>query len=89
MILQVNLIPALAYALVTMFSNMAGLTPEISKSTGKQQIVSSMLTHQAIKNHRSSLLVTKNGQIILSSGTGMGNMEWRIPYTPENQLVRD
>jgi len=37
--LYANLIPAIAYALTTMFSNMAGLTGEVEKSSKKQQIV--------------------------------------------------
>jgi len=65
--LYVNLIPAIAYALTTMFSNMAGLTVEVEKSSIKQQIVSLPVTHQELNNQKSCVFVAKNGQLIPDS----------------------
>ena len=80
--LQVNLIPALAYALVTMFSNMAGLTGSIEKSPGKQQNVSIQSMHQESKLQERYVMVAKNGQVSLSNGHENANLVWKIPYTP-------
>lgn len=44
--LFLNLIPALAYAMVTFFSNMAGLTSEGSKSSEKKQTISQPVPQQ-------------------------------------------
>jgi hypothetical protein len=61
--LYVNLIPAIAYALVTMFSNMAGLTREVEKPSKKQQIVLLQVRHHELNNQKNCVLVTKNEQI--------------------------
>ena len=79
--LYVNLIPALAYALVMMFSNMAGMTGEVVKPSGKQQVVSLPDRHPGLNLQDNYFSVSKNGQIILSSGYGNGNLQWKIPYT--------
>ncbi len=65
--LYVNLIPAIAYALTTMFSNMAGLTAEVEKTSVKQQIASLPATHHEPNGLNSFVLVTKNGQLIPDS----------------------
>lgn len=80
--LSVNLIPALAYALVMMFSQMAGLTVEAEKSPVKKQIVSLPSTQQESSSLGSCVMVVKNGQIILSNGLGHSNLVWRIPNHP-------
>ncbi|MCK9411702.1 MAG: hypothetical protein M0Q53_05325 [Prolixibacteraceae bacterium] len=65
--LQVNLIPALAYALVTMFSNLAGLTVVVEKPSKKQQIVSLPVVHHELNSQHSCVLAAKNGQLIPDS----------------------
>ncbi|MEI7421889.1 MAG: hypothetical protein WCK18_07335 [Prolixibacteraceae bacterium] len=52
--LFLNLIPALAYAMVTFFSNIAGLTTVSSKSPEKTQVVSQPVKQQesvSLKNY--------------------------------------
>jgi hypothetical protein len=85
--LSVNLIPALAYALVMMFSQMAGLTVEAEKSPVKQQIVSIPFTQQENSSQDSCVMVAKNGQIILSNSLGQSNLVWRIPNHPDTHCV--
>ncbi|MCX6222222.1 MAG: hypothetical protein NTZ69_14690 [Bacteroidia bacterium] len=89
--LYVNLIPAIAYALATMFSNMAGLTGEVEKTAKKQQVVSLPVTHHEFNSLNNCVLVAKNGQLILSNGNENANLVWKIPYTPDtkqlNQLL--
>ena len=89
--LYANLIPAIAYALATMFSNMAGLTGEVEKPSKKQQIVSLPITHHELNSQNSCVLVAKNGQLILSNGNRNASLVWKIPYTPDtkqlNQLL--
>ena len=65
--LYVNLIPAIAYALTTMFSNMVGLTVEVEKPSTKQQIVSLPVTSHELNSQNSCVLVAKNGQLIPDS----------------------
>lgn len=62
--LYANLIPAIAYALATMFSNMAGLTGEVEKPSKKQQIISLPVSHHELDSQNSCVLVVKNGQLI-------------------------
>jgi len=78
--LHVNLIPALAYALVMLFSNMAGITGEAGKTPKEKQVVSLPVTSQELNRPNSYVLVTKFGQVILSNRTGKGDLEWMIPY---------
>lgn len=85
--LHVNLIPALGYALVTMFSNMAGLTGEVEQLSKKQQVVSLQGTYQEFNQPNGSVLVAENGQIILSNGHGNAGMVWMIPNTPVTELA--
>ena len=65
--LYANLIPAIAYALVIMFSNMAGLTGEVEEPSKKQQIVSLPVTHHELNSRNNCALVIKNGQLIPDS----------------------
>lgn len=85
--LSVNLIPAIGYAFMTMFSNMVGLTGEVEKSSQKQQVVSHSVAYQELNRQNSSIFVAKNGQITLSNGFGTGNLEWKIPNTPDTKQV--
>lgn len=85
--LHVNLIPALAYALVTMFSNMAGLTGEVEQPSQKQQVVSLPDTSQEFTQPNGSVLVAENGQIILSNGYGNADLVWTIPDMQETNLA--
>lgn len=85
--LYANLIPAIAYALTTMFSNMAGLTGAVEKPSKKQQVVSLPVTHHEINGQKSCVLVVKNGQLILSNGHGKASLVWKIPYTSDTKQV--
>jgi len=85
--LYANLIPAIAYALATMFSNMAGLTGEVEKPSKKQQIVSLPITHHELNSQNSCVLVAKNGRLILSTGHGKASLVWKIPYTSDTKQV--
>ncbi len=85
--IYVNLIPALAQALVTMFFNMAGLTGEVEKPSQKQQIVSHSVTYGELNRQNSHVFVAKFGQVILSNGFGKGYLEWKIPSTPDTKQV--
>jgi hypothetical protein len=79
--LHVNLIPALAYALVMMISHLTGMSGEAEKSSNKQQVISTTHTYTGVNLHDNCVFVSKNGQIILSNGYGSGNLQWVIPYT--------
>ncbi|MEI7831208.1 MAG: hypothetical protein WCI31_15625 [Prolixibacteraceae bacterium] len=79
--LQVNLIPAIAYALVNLFFNIAEPTSEVQHPAKKQQLVSSQAEHQKIDNHNRYFMLAKNGQVILSRGFENAGIVWKIPYT--------
>lgn len=79
--LQVNLIPAIAYALVTMFSNISGLTAEVAQPAKVHQQVFVPARHQKADNQHGRFWVAKNGQVILSNDFGSEDMVWTIPYT--------
>ncbi len=81
--LQVNLIPALAYALVMMFSNMAGMTGTAAKPAQKPQAVSMSASYPEVFRQETCVYIAANGQVILSNGTGKDNLAWRIPYQPD------
>ena len=85
--LYVNLIPALAQALVTMFFNMAGLTGEVQIPSQKQQVVSHSVTYRELIRQNSHVFVAINGQVTLSNGFGKGNLEWKIPNTTDTKQV--
>ena len=85
--LYANLIPALAYALVTMFFNAGGLTGEIEKPSQKQQVVSHSVTYRELSQQNRNVFVARNGQVILSNGFGKGNLEWKIPNTTDTKQV--
>jgi len=85
--LYVNLFPALGYALVTMFSNMAGLTGEVPQSTKKQQVVALQSCPQKSVRLDSFVWTAKNGHLLLSSGSGSSNLVWMIPNSPGTGLV--
>jgi hypothetical protein len=84
--LQLNLIPAIAYALVTLFFNMGEQTSEVERPAEKQQLVSSQAKHQEIDNLHRYVLVAKNGQVILSSGSENAALIWKIPYAIAKQV---
>ena len=85
--LHVNLIPALAYALVMLFSNMAGMSGTVENPSKKQQVFTLTSIHQGLNQQDNYVHISKNGQIILSNGFGQGNLEWKIPYKPEKSCV--
>jgi hypothetical protein len=87
--LFLNLIPALAYAMVTFFFNMAGWTSEVSKSQEKQQIVSQLFLYQEINsqnnfvwipNIRQSIALNEVRNLYLKDSpersTGHTNADW-------------
>jgi hypothetical protein len=84
--LQVNLIPAIAYALVTLFFNIAEPTSEVEHPAKKQQLVSSQDKHLLIDNHHHYFMLAKNGQVILSNGFENAAMIWKIPYAIAKQV---
>lgn len=79
--LFVNLIPALAYAMVTFFSNIVGLNGEVAKSPVKQQIVSQPALHQENVNKNNFIWIPTNGQSIASNEDGNTSLAWKIPYS--------
>ena len=85
--LQVNLIPALAYALVMMFSNMAGIKLAVQNPAQKQQIVSSPVIYREADHQENCVFVLKGGQVILSNGFAKHSLEWKIPYKPGTSSV--
>ena len=85
--LHVNLIPALAYALVMLFSNMTGMSGTVEQSSKKQQAVSLPAALSEMNWQNNHVFLAKNGQVILSNGSGKGNLEWKIPYKTENGSV--
>ena len=85
--LQVNLIPAIAYALVTMLSHMAGLKTDVEKTSGKQQAICLPVQPRERGNQPCYILVAKHGQLLLSSGIGASGLVWKIPYSPDTQKI--
>jgi len=84
--LQVNLIPAIAYALVTMFSHMAGLKTDVEQTAVKKQTVCLPVRHQEQTPEAAYIWAVRNGQLILSSGLANTGLVWKIPYTPSVQI---
>ena len=80
--LNVNLIPALAYALVTMFFNLTGVKLAEEKNTNHSQYISQSVRHPKTGNHDAYILVRNNGQLILSTDEGNNGLVWKIPFTP-------
>lgn len=85
--LHVNLIPALAYALVMFFSNLTGITVDAGSTPKEKQVVSLPAASTKLNRTNSYVLITKYGQVILSNGTGKGSLEWMIPYKPLRSSV--
>jgi hypothetical protein len=83
--LYVNLIPALGYALVTMFSNMSGLAESVEKPSGTKQRITMSCLPKAHDRQNGYVTVAKDGQLILSNGHGSTNLVWRIPSTTDHQ----
>jgi hypothetical protein len=83
--LYVNLIPALGYALVTMFSNMSGLAESVEKPSGTKQRISMSCLPKAHDRQDGYVTVAKDGKLILSNGHGSTNLVWRIPSTADHQ----
>ena len=83
--LYVNLIPALGYALVTMFSDMSGWSEAVKKPSGSKQQVSLTCLPQVHNRQDGYVTVAKDGQLILSNGHGSSNLVWRIPGTADRK----
>ena len=77
--LFLNLVPALAYAMVTFFSNMAGLTSEASKSTEKKQVVSQPIQQQENVCRNDYIWNPNNLQSIASTEDRNENLAWKMP----------
>lgn len=85
--LHINLIPALAFALVSMFSN-TGLPQERVAITTKGQQIDSLLTrYHDLNRLNGCVMVAKNGKILLSKGYGYANMEWNVPNSPKTKYM--
>lgn len=85
--LHVNLIPALAYALVMMFSHMTGMAGANVQPAPKQQVGFVPTANTELNKQENCVYVAANGQVVLSNGTGKGNLEWKIPYLPETKIT--
>jgi hypothetical protein len=85
--LHVNLIPALAYALVMMLSNMTGISGTAGEPAPLKQVTALHATCPGFNSTLNSALVTRDGQIILSNGTAKGGLKWKIPFRAENSFL--
>ena len=85
--LSVNLVPALAYALVTMFAHMAGLSTAQEQPVAPRTVVSVPACQQVLDIRHSRVLVAANGQLTLSNGFGEANLVWQIPFVANAKLV--
>ena len=77
--LFLNLIPALAYAMVTFFSNMAGLTTVSSKSPEKKQIVSQPVQQLESVCRKDYIWDPNNLQRIASTEDRDETLSWQMP----------
>ena len=84
--LQVNLIPAIAYALVTMFAHMTGLKTDVEQTTVKKQTVCIPLRNQE-QTRQAAYILVRNGQLILSSYFVNAGQTLKIPFTPDTRQV--
>lgn len=84
--LQVNLIPAIAYALVTMFAHMAGLKTDVEQTTVKKQTVCLPVKHQEQTPQAAYSWAVRNGQLILSGGLANTGLVWKIPYSSQTKI---
>ena len=80
--LSVNLIPAIAYALVTMFAHMAGLSTAQEQPVAPKAVVSVPACQKVLELQPSRVRMTSNGQLTLSNGFGEANLVWKIPFVP-------
>ena len=80
--LSVNLIPAIAYALVTMFAHMAGLSTAQEQPVAPKAVVSVPACQQVLDLQSSRVRMASNGQLTLSNGFGEANLVWKIPCVP-------
>ncbi len=85
--LSVNLVPALAYALVTMFAHMAGLSTAQEQPVAPRSVVSVPVCQQVLDIRHSRVLVASNGRLTLSNGFGEANLVWQIPFVADTKLV--
>ncbi|MCE1198333.1 MAG: hypothetical protein LWW85_05135 [Marinilabiliales bacterium] len=82
MLLQVNLIPSLAFALVNTLFGMAGVKSEANEPIKKQAVVCMPVSHREASDHTGYVTVDKEGRLTLSSTPGPTTPIWRIPFTP-------
>ena len=78
----VSLIPALAYALVTFFSNIAGLTSEAPKSSEKKLVVSQPTLQKGPVFQKNFVWVPNYNQNIAISEKGKASPAWKITAQP-------
>jgi hypothetical protein len=83
--LFLNLIPALAYALVTFFSNMTGLTSESSKTQEKKQTISQPTLEKESVCRNNYIWDPNNLQRIASSEDVNTILARKIP-SPDNGM---
>ena len=79
--LQVNLIPAIAYALVTMFANIAGWTNKVESFQPQHQHISVSASSNELKIWNKNVYVSGKGQIFLSNNFHNNLLVWTIPGT--------
>lgn len=77
----VSLIPALAYALVSFFSNITGLTSTTPKAQEKKQIVSQPAVKKVGSLEKNFIWAPENDQTISSSADINSSLAWKIPST--------
>lgn len=85
--LQVNLIPAIAYALVTMFAHTAGWTREEEKKQPQKNQFSTSWPANKLKNWNKNVFITGHGQIYLSNDFQNSSLVWVVPGTNGSQLL--
>ena len=85
--LFLNLIPALAYALVTFFSNITGLTSEVAKSPEKKQLVSQSANYQENVRDNNFVWTTTIEQTVALNQDRDTRLAQDIPY-PLNGMNR-
>jgi hypothetical protein len=86
MILHLNLIPALAYALVTLFCNITGIKVPDEKNSGKQQVISHQVQPRETWDAATYVVASNIGQLMQKSGMGNSGLVWKIPYAQPVKL---
>ncbi len=81
----VSLIPAVAYALVTFFSNIAGLTSEAPKSSEKKLVVSQPALQKETDMQKNFVWIPNNAKNIATSEDSDASQVWKLSTPPAEQ----